>query len=139
MEEQHNSNYDIYIGTRFKPTFESNILYFKVRGYDAERDVVLTTALPKEGEPFDDEIEASVLWNAFKIGEYERVKEIREREQTYNFYLNPYISLLKNTKHLDVLFTGPCCERCKHRFGSTSNREWCVTHYQNERCYRFKL
>lgn len=140
MEENSNNNdYNYIVGKRFKPTFESNINYFKIRGYDKERDMVLTTAFPKEGEPFDDEIEASTLLNAFKIGEYERVKEIWEREQTYNLYLQPYISLLGNTKPMDVLFTGPCCERCKHRFGSTSNREWCVTHYQNERCYRFKL
>lgn len=140
MEENSNNNdYDSIVGKRFKPTFESNINYFKIRGYDKERDMVLTTAFQKEGEPFDDEIEASVLLNAFKIGEYERVKEIWEREQTYYFYLNPYLSLLGNTEPLEVMFTGPCCERCKHRFGNTSNREWCVTHYQSDRCFRFKL
>ena len=143
MEENVNTDdYNSIVGTRFKPTFESNILYFKVRGYDAERDMVLTTAFPKEGQPFDDEIEALTLLNAFKAGEYERIKEIWEREQTYNFYLNPYYSLMGmigDRKPLDVVFTGPCCARCRHRFGNTSNRGWCATHYKNENCYRFKL
>ena len=80
MEENANHNdHNSIVGTRFKPTFESNILYFKVRGYDAERGMVLTTAFPKEGKPFDDEIEALTLLNAFKAGEYERMKEIYAR------------------------------------------------------------
>ena len=139
MEENANiDDYNSIVGTRFKPTFESNILYFKVRGYDAERNMVLTTAFPKEGEPFDDEIEALTLLNAFKVGEYERIKENWE-EKTYEIYLNPYFSLIGEQKPLDVKFAGPCCARCKHRFGNTSNREWCATHYGNENCYRFKL
>lgn len=80
MEENANTNdYDSIVGKRFKPTFESNINYFKIRGYDHERDMVLTTAFPKEGQPFDDEIEALTLLNAFKTGEYERIREIWER------------------------------------------------------------
>lgn len=139
MEEQHNSNYDIYIGTRFKPTFESNILYFKVRGYDKERDMVLTTVFPKEGNTFEDEIEARILLGAFETGDYERIREAYEQERTYQFYLNPYFPLIGEQKPLDVKFTGPCCARCKHGFGNTSNRDWCATHYENENCYRFKL
>lgn len=140
MEENANiDDYNSIVGTRFKPTFESNILYFKVRGYDAERNMVLTTAFPKEGQPFDDEIEALTLLNAFKAGEYERIREIWEREQTYQFYLHPYYSLIGERMPLEVEFTGPCCARCQHRFGNTSNREWCATHYENENCYRFKL
>lgn len=137
--ETNPNDYKSIVGSRFKPTFESNILYFKVRGYDAERNMVLTTAFPKEGQPFDDEIEALTLLNAFKVGEYERIREIWEREQTYTFYLHPYYSLIGERKPLDVVFTGPCCARCQHRFGNTSNREWCATHYKNENCYRFKL
>jgi hypothetical protein len=132
-------NTELYNGSRFKPTFESNILYFKVRGYDTERNMVLTIAFPKEGQPFDDEIEALTLLNAFKAGEYERIREAYEQEQTYPFYLNPYLYLIGEQKHLDVKFAGPCCARCKHRFGNTSNRDWCATHYGNENCYRFKL
>lgn len=139
LTETNPNDYQSIVGSRFKPTFESNILYFKVRGYDAERNMVLTTAFPKEGQPFDDEIEALTLLNAFKAGEYERIREIWEREQTYQFYLHPYYSLIGERKPLDVVFTGPCCARCKHRFGNTSNREWCATHYKNENCYRFKL
>lgn len=131
-------NTELYNGSRFKPTFESNILYFKVRGYDTERNMVLTIVFPKEGEPFDDEIEALTLLNALKAGEYERIKENYE-EKAYEIYLNPYFSLIGEQKPLDVKFAGPCCARCKHRFGNTSNREWCATHYGNENCYRFKL
>lgn len=138
METKNNN--DLFIGSRFKPTFESNILYFKVRGYDTERNMVLTTAFPKEGQPFDDEIEALTLLNAFKAGEYERIREIWEREQTDPSYLYQYYySLIGERMPLEVEFTGPCCARCKHRFGNTSNRDWCATHYKNENCYRFKL
>ena len=37
------------------------------------------------------------------------------------------------------LFNAPSCDRCVHRFGTTSNREWCTKHVGNEKCYRFKL
>lgn len=36
-------------------------------------------------------------------------------------------------------FSGPSCARCHHRFGTTSNATWCKTHWQQSRCYRFKL
>lgn len=129
----------LYKGSRFKPTFESNILYFKVRGFDTERNMVLTTAFQKEGEPFDDEIDALTLLNAFKAGEYERIREVWEDEKVYEIYLSPYYSLMGEQKPLDVVFTGECCARCRHRFGNTSNRDWCATHYKNENCYRFRL
>ena len=138
MTQEENTE-KLYNGSRFKPTFESNILYFKIRGFDTEHNMVLTTAFPKEGEPFDDEIDALTLLNTFKAGEYERIREVWEDEKAYEIYLNPYYSLMGEQKPLDVKFTGPCCERCKHRFGNTSNREWCTTHYGNENCYRFKL
>ena len=48
-------------GRRFRPTFSSNIDFFEIRGYDAERDMVLTTAHPKSGSAFDDEIEKRYL------------------------------------------------------------------------------
>lgn len=48
-------------GRRFCPTFSSNIDFFEIRGYDAERDMVLTTAHPKGGSAFDDEIEERYL------------------------------------------------------------------------------
>ena len=138
-KDKTTDDYKDIVGRRFRPTFESNINYFKIRGYDSERNMVLTIAFPKEGEPFDDEIEASTLLAAFKIGDYERIREVWEQEHTYQFYLNPYYSLMGERKPLEVMFTGPCCARCRHRFGNTSNREWCATHYKSENCYRFKL
>ena len=57
-------------GRRFRPTFSSNIDFFEIRGYDAERDMVLTTAHPKGGSAFDDEIEERYLAGAFETGEY---------------------------------------------------------------------
>ena len=58
-------------GFYFKPTFRSNIVFFQVRGYDADRKMILTTCYPVSGEPFDDEIEEDSYDNAFRIGEYE--------------------------------------------------------------------
>lgn len=138
-KDKTTDDYKDIVGRRFRPTFESNINYFKIRGYDIDRNMVLTIAFPKKGEPFDDEIEASTLLAAFKIGDYERIREAWEQEHTYQLYLNPYHSLMDERKPLEVKFTGPCCARCQHRFGNTSNREWCATHYKNENCYRFKL
>ena len=57
-------------GRRFRPTFSSNIDFFEIRGYDAERDMVLTTAHPKGSSAFDDEIEERYLAWAFETGEY---------------------------------------------------------------------
>lgn len=62
--------YSELVGKKFKPTFQSEIDYFEIRGYDSERDMVLTKAYPKDGEPFDDEIEEKYLVGAFETGEY---------------------------------------------------------------------
>ncbi len=38
----------------------------------------------------------------------------------------------------DQTFDGPCCQRCEHRFGD-SNHEYCMEHYNDGNCLRFKL
>lgn len=69
--EKQKAQYADLKGRRFRPTFSSNIDFFEIRGYDAERDMVLTTAHPKGGSAFDDEIEERYLAGAFETGEYE--------------------------------------------------------------------
>lgn len=122
------------VGRKFRPTFSSPIDHFTIRGYDAERDFVLTTAHPKEGEPFDDEIEARYLIGAFETGEYEALPIVEP--VTLPFINYRTISAPKPRR---VCYDGPSCNRCQHRFGSTSNSKWCQEHYKQERCYRFKL
>lgn len=134
--------YSELVGKRFKPTFESEIDYFEIRGYDAERDMVLTIAYPKNGEPFDDEIEERYLVGAFETGEYVAImnKPIIPDGTHLMITPNPYQYLYGYMpKERKQVFNGSCCDRCKHRFGTTSNKEWCRSHYQNEKCYRFKL
>ena len=132
--------YSELVGKRFKPTFESEIEYFEIRGYDAERDIVLTKAYPKDGEPFDDEIEERYLVAAFETGEYVAIKKHTVPNVMHLIMPNPYYNITEfvETKRKQV-FNGTCCSRCKHRFGTTSNKEWCRNHYQNDKCYRFKL
>lgn len=127
-------------GRRFRPTFCSPIDYFEIRGYDAERDMVLTTAHPKQGEPFDDEIEEVYLMAAFENGDYKAVNPyprnaggFPETMVLHNYDMPPAPPVRKQK------FCGPCCDRCQHRFGTTSNRDWCSSHYENDKCYRFKL
>ena len=36
------------------------------------------------------------------------------------------------------IFNGECCARCVHRFGG-SNHKYCVAHYKDKNCARFKL
>ena len=62
------------IGFKFKPTFNSNIEYFEVRGIDEDRDMVLTTVHPKSGFPFNDEIEKIYYESAFVTGDYRAIK-----------------------------------------------------------------
>jgi len=62
------------IGFKFKPTFNSNIEYFEVRGIDEDRDMVLTTVHPKSGFPFNDEIEKIYYESAFVTGDYMAIK-----------------------------------------------------------------
>lgn len=133
---------DYKVGMKFRPTFSSNIDYFEVRGYDEERDMVLTKVYPKEGNSFDDEIEARYFDGAFETGEYKEIAsagtELRRKsldmpEYTiHNYYDFPEVEP-------EVKFDGPCCGRCQHRFGTTSNKKFCSSHYDSERCYRFKL
>ena len=58
------------IGYRFRPAFRSILDYFEVRGYDAEKDMVLTTVYPKDGSPFEDSIEQVYLDGALINGDY---------------------------------------------------------------------
>lgn len=126
-------------GRRFRPTFSSPIDYFEIRGYDAKRDMVLTTAHPKEGSPFDDEIEERYLVGAFETGDYKAVNDMPVDERTFDIMARPYLDMTPPMVTRKQQFNGPCCDRCQHRFGTTSNREWCQQHYQSNRCYRFKL
>jgi len=125
-------------GRRFRPTFKSDIRYFTIRGYDAERKMVLTTATMEDldAADFDTEIEEDALLNAFNIGEYEVIKEIWEQEGAMQIFSHmPTFE----PKLIPVRFDGPCCGRCQHRWATTSNRHWCEEHYHSQRCYRFKL
>lgn len=126
-------------GRRFRPTFSSNIDFFEIRGYDAERDMVLTTAHPKGGSAFDDEIEERYLVWAFETGEYVALPMATQPGETFHVLMNPYTDLNRPVSPRQPEFTGPSCARCHHRFGTTSNAAWCETHWQQSRCYRFKL
>lgn len=126
-------------GRRFQPTFSSNIDFFEIRGYDAERDMVLTTAHPKDGSPFDDEIEERYLVGAFETGDYKAVNDMPVDERTFEIMARPYLDMTPPTVTRKQKFNGLCCDRCQHRFGTTSNAAWCKTHWQQSRCYRFKL
>ena len=141
-------------GFEFRPSFRSIVHHFEVRGYNAEKDMVLTTVYPKDGSPFNDSIEQAYIDGALETGDYiamgnsGSLKEAVENriglpafpeENTVHVITNPYAWLdTPKPKHNDV-FTGPCCGRCVHRKGRTSNREWCKSHCNSEKCYRFKL
>lgn len=60
----------IETGFKFKPTFSSPIDFFEVRGIDEKRNMVLTIVYPKNGEPFNDEIEKPYYEGAFITGDY---------------------------------------------------------------------
>ncbi|MBQ8708851.1 MAG: hypothetical protein IJ523_12255 [Succinivibrionaceae bacterium] len=49
---------------------------------------------------------------------------------------NPYAHLHEAPKPKPVYYDGPCCGRCKNRHKPS---DWCAGHYQQDRCYRFKL
>lgn len=135
------TEYAEFVGRKFKPTFESNIDHFEIRGYDAERDMVLTIAHPKKGEPFDDEIEERYLIGAFETGDYKVIDENpwAEDEKTFQILAQPYLNMMGPVVPRKVKFSGPSCSRCVHRFGTTSNRYWCADHYKSEKCFRFKF
>lgn len=58
------------LGFKFRPTFDSNIDHFEVRGYDEVKNHILTTVYPKNGQPFPSSIELDYYEAAFEIGEY---------------------------------------------------------------------
>lgn len=60
-------------------------------------------------------------------------------EETMRIFANPYYDMMGPVNPREQKFCGPCCDRCQHRFGTTSNRDWCRDHWKNEKCYRFKL
>ena len=126
------------IGLKFKPSFSSEIDHFEVRGYDEQKDMVLTTVFPKSGNSFDDSIEARYFNGAFETGEYvvcekDENTAIAMPDVPLFMYRDPF------EDNKQEVFDGPCCGRCQHRFGTTSNKKFCVSHCNDERCYRFKL
>lgn len=135
------AQYADVVGRRFRPTFKSDIGYFEIRGYDKKRDMVLTTAYPNEGSPFDDEIEEPYLMGGFANGDYKPVNDNPwpDYERELTIMMRPYFDMAVPASPRRQKFIGPCCSRCLHRFGTTSNSEWCMTHWQSDNCYRFKL
>ena len=136
------NEYDMLQGRMFRPTFPSQIECYKIDCYDPKRDVVHTIVYPKEGSPFNDEIEERYFRAAFENGDYEVVREqpLNERGDGAYIITNPYADLMGFVPtEREQLFHGPCCDRCQHRFGTTSNKHWCAFHWTNEKCYRFKL
>lgn len=130
------TEYAKVVGRKFRPTFDSLFDYFTIRGYDEDRDMVLTTDYPKDGEPFDDEIEEEYLMGAFENGDYAPIEQRWDEPHTY--VIHNY-DMPHPPKPAKQKFCGPCCNRCQHRFGRTSNAHWCEQNYQREKCYRFKL
>lgn len=64
-----------------------------------------------------------------------RIKD--EFAEHIHIITNPFDGLVP--KERKQIFHGPCCDRCQHRFGTTSNKHWCGSHWTNDRCNRFKL
>ena len=136
------NEYDMLQGRMFRPTFPSQIECYKIDGYDPKRDVVHTIVYPKEGSPFNDEIEERYFRAAFENGDYEAIREqpLNERGDGAYIITNPYADLMGFVPtEREQLFHGPCCDRCQHRFGTTSNKHWCAFHWKDARCNRFKL
>ena len=125
------------VGKKFRPTFESEIDHFEIRGVDKKRAMVLTTAHMKSGGTFEDEISLDDLANGFRNGDYE---SLSKKVQGKTIYLtNPHAYLdVPGKKTRSVKFTGPSCGRCENRFGG-SNSKWCAGHCNDANCYRFKL
>lgn len=67
---------------------------------------------------------------------------MEEREPHVYTVYNPYKYLKEfglMPKGRRQIFNGQCCDRCQHRFGTTSNKEWCSNHWRSDSCHRFKL
>ena len=90
-------------GRRFRPTFSSNIDFFEIRGYDSERDMVLTTAHPKGGSAFDDEIEERYLAGAFETGEYVALPMAAQPGETVHVLTNPYATILGSVNRSRII------------------------------------
>lgn len=68
-----------------------------------------------------------------------RIKD--EFAEHIHIMTNPFDGLAGSAlpKERKQIFHGPGCDRCLHRFGTTSNKHWCAFHWKDARCYRFKL
>lgn len=131
-------DYEKLIGRKFRPTFKSNIDHYEIRGYDEFTNMVFTKVYPCDGVAFDDEIEEQYLIGGFENGDYEVCDMPHFPDEQKTFVLHNY-HMPPAPKPRTRLFNAPSCDRCVHRFGTTSNREWCIKHIGNEKCYRFKL
>lgn len=136
------TNWEEFKNECFKPTFNSNYDFFKVRGYDEERDVLLTTIYFKDGSTSESEIEGTNFVNALGIGEYKAIGKKWADVAPNPIYeiVNPYASLSPQGALKEQVFNGLDCGRCIHRFGNTSMSKWCKTHCSTTKnCYRFKF
>ena len=131
----------LLVGNRYKPSFDSNIDYFTVRGYDEEKDMVLTTIHPRgKSNPFEDSIERKYFEGALETGDYvacgsDKKPDDYPEYSSHLYHLLPDVGI-KGVGHANE-FTGPCCGRCVNRFGKTMN--YCSAHCSDTNCYRFKF
>lgn len=130
-------NYQDLIGKKFKPTFETEVDHYEIRGYDESREMVLTTVYTKGGHSFEDEIEEKYLAGALATGDYVPIHDHPKVKPVMMTLTNPYnaeaLAIVKGVK-----FQGPCCSRCVNRYGG-SNRRYCEAHCNDDNCLRFKL
>lgn len=136
--ETKSEMYKKLVGRKFRPTFKSNIDHYEIRGYDDATEMVFTRVYPLDGMPFDDKIKEKYLIGAFETGDYEVCDRPKFPNNDRTFVIHNYHDVLKPREKAQ-LFNCQCCDRCVHRFGTTSNREWCIKHIGNDKCYRFKL
>lgn len=131
------NEYQDLIGKKFKPTFETEVDYYEIRGYDESREMVLTTVYTKSGSSFEDEIEEKYLAGAFATKDYVPIPDHPKVEPVTKKLTNPYyangLPIIKS-----VRFNGPCCSRCEHRFGG-NNERYCISHCGDTNCMRFRF
>lgn len=128
----------VLIGMAFKPTFQSNIDHYEVRGYDEDKKMVLTKVYSKDGNVFDDGIEEEYYQAAFENGDYVEIDNapfVPEISLPIHNYYN-----IPSFDTREPMFNDAQCMRCVNRFGyNTRQREWCENHHHCTKCYRFKL
>ena len=121
---------------------DENMKYYKLSGEGIEANVVVACK-PDEVERLFKKYEGYTLEET-ECPQDAHIMKAQPPIPGMDIYMQEYrminSMMYGYPKKRRVMFDAPKCAKCLNRYGkSNRQRDWCSRHWQEEKCYRFKL